>query len=520
MSDDGFVPVDLTHRQRLIVIFGLMTGLMLAALDGTIVATALPTIVGEFGGIDQLSWVVTAYLVASTTSMPLFGKISDLYGRKKVYQSAIVIFLVASVLCGASQSLGQLIAFRALQGVGAGGLMALSFTIVGDIVPPRERGRYTGYLTGTFALASVIGPLIGGFLTDQWSWRWVFYVNVPIGIVAFFVTGIVLRLPVRRTEHSLDIAGSLLLVTSILSCLLATVWASEEFGWASPTTIGLYLLALVAVAAFILQEQRAAEPVLPLRMFERPGFAAAVGVSFLTGVAMFGAIVYLPLYFQSVQGKAAANAGLLLLPLMMSMMAGSLTAGRLTSITGRYKVFPIVGTLVAALGLYAMSTMDPTTPRVVSSLWMILFGAGIGIAMPVLTLAVQNTVEMRDLGAGTASVNFFRTLGGTLGVAAFGTLLNRQLVSNLADGLVGLEVPSGVAPESLARSPKVIAELAEPLKSAIRFALSDAITAIFFAAVFVMLAGFVVSLFMREVELGQTLVDQSESDPPVVSEQT
>ncbi|CAE7279206.1 yusP, partial [Symbiodinium sp. KB8] len=275
-----------------------MTGLLLAALDQTIVSTALPTIVGDFGGIEHLSWVVTAYLLGSTTSMPLYGKISDLYGRKRVYQTAIVIFVVASALCGLAQSMGQLIAFRALQGLGAGGLMSLTFTIIGDIVSPRERGRYTGYLTGVFALV----------------------------------------------EHRLDLVGSGALVVSVLSLLLATVWASEDYGWGSPVTVGLYTVAAVAAIWFVWWERRASEPVLPLRMFSRPGFTSCIVVSGLAGAAMFGAIVYLPLFFQGVQGKQATNAGLLLLPLMLAMMLTSLVVGRLTTRTGHYKAFPVAGT--------------------------------------------------------------------------------------------------------------------------------------------------------------------------------
>ena len=409
----------LTHRQILVVFSGLMLGMFLAALDQTIVATALPTIVGDLGGLNHLSWVVTAYLLTSTASTPLYGKISDLYGRKIMFQTAIVLFLIGSALSGLSQNMGQLIGFRAVQGLGAGGLMAMALAIIGDIVPPRERGRYTGYLTGTFALASVLGPLIGGVLTDHFSWRWVFYVNIPIGIVALFVTGVVLRLPFRRAEHRLDFTGSGLLVLSVVALLLATVWASVEFGWGSPVTVGLYALSIAAAAVFIWWERRVAEPVIPLRMFIRPGFSSSVAMSFLAGAAMFGAIVYLPLFFQGVQGQQATNAGLLLLPLMLALMVASLVVGRLTTRTGRYKIFPIIGTIVAAGGLWLLSTMGPATGRIASSMWMVVLGLGVGATMSVLTIAVQNAVEMRDLGAGTASVNFFRTLGSTIGVAVF-----------------------------------------------------------------------------------------------------
>lgn len=504
--------LELSHRERLVIISGLMTGLLLAALDQTIVSTALPTIVGEFGGIDHLSWVVTAYLLASTASMPLYGKISDLYGRKKVYQSAIVIFLVASALCGLSQTLTQLIAFRALQGIGGGGLMSLTFTIVGDIVPPRERGRYTGYLSGTFAFASVIGPLVGGFLTDSFSWRWVFYVNLPLGIAALVVTGIVLRLPFHRARHDLDLAGAALLVTSVTACLLATVWASGEHGWGAPLTVGLYTASMVGAVSFVWWERRVDEPVLPPRMFERPGFTPAVAIAFLSGAAMFGAMVFLPVFLQGVQGSAATNAGLLLLPLMMAMMLSSLVTGKLTTRSGRYRIYPIIGTTFAAAGLGLLSTMGPDTPRSTSAAWMIVLGAGIGTALPVLTLTVQNTVETRDLGAGTASVNFFRTLGGTLGIAVFGTLLSHQLAVGLENRLAGIELPAGATVDTLAQSPTAIAALPDPLREAVTHALSDAIATVFLVAAFVMLAAIATSFTLRELTLRSRGSDPAEID--------
>jgi EmrB/QacA subfamily drug resistance transporter len=497
---------ELSHRERTIIIVGLMTGLLLAALDQTIVSTALPTIVGEFGGIDHLSWVVTAYLLGSTASMPLWGKVSDLYGRKRIYQSAIVLFLVASALCGAAQSMGQLIGFRFLQGVGGGGLMSLTFTIVGDIVPPRERGRYTGYLTGTFALASVLGPLVGGFLTDHLSWRWVFYVNLPIGIVALVVTSKVLRIPFRRVPHRLDLVGAGILVGSVTSLLLATVWASNEYGWGSPTTVTLYAAAVLGSAAFVWWEHRAVEPVLPLRMFARTGFSSCVAVSFVAGAAMFGAIVYLPLFFQGVQGRQATNAGLLLLPLMLALMIGSLVVGRLTTRTGRYKIYPVAGTIVATGGLWLMSTMQPDTSRLVSSAWMIILGVGIGATLPVLTIAVQNTVELRDLGSGTASVNFFRTLGSTIGVAVFGAVLTRQLDDAITAGLVGVELPDGITTDTLTQDPRALGALTEPLRSIAIGGLSDAITTVFAVAAGVMVIGAVAAVTIRELPLRDTAV--------------
>ena len=506
MTSTDVAAGELSHRERTIIIVGLMTGLLLAALDQTIVSTALPTIVGEFGGIDHLSWVVTAYLVGSTASMPLWGKVSDLYGRKRIYQSAIVLFLVASALCGAAQSMGQLIGFRFLQGVGGGGLMSLTFTIVGDIVPPRERGRYTGYLTGTFALASVLGPLVGGFLTDHLSWRWVFYVNLPIGIVALVVTSKVLRIPFRRVPHRLDLVGAGILVGSVTSLLLATVWASNEYGWGSPTTVTLYAAAVLGSAAFVWWEHRAVEPVLPLRMFARTGFSSCVAVSFVAGAAMFGAIVYLPLFFQGVQGRQATNAGLLLLPLMLALMIGSLVVGRLTTRNGRYKIYPVAGTIVATGGLWLMSTMQPDTSRLVSSAWMIILGVGIGATLPVLTIAVQNTVELRDLGSGTASVNFFRTLGSTIGVAVFGAVLTRQLDDAITAGLVGVELPDGITTDALTQDPRALGALTEPLRSIAIGGLSDAITTVFAVAAGVMVIGAVAAVTIRELPLRDTAV--------------
>lgn len=506
--------VSLSHRERLVIIVGLMTGLLLAALDQTIVSTALPTIVGEFGGIDQLSWVVTAYLLASTASMPLYGKVSDLYGRKRVYQVAIVVFIAASALCGVAQSMGQLVAFRAVQGIGAGGLMSLTFTIVGDLVPPRERGRYTGYLTGTFALASVIGPLAGGFLTDHLSWRWVFYVNLPIGVAAVLITGRVLRLPFVRVARRLDLVGAAILVVSVSALLLATVWASEEHGWGSFVTVALYTVAVVAAIAFVAWERTAAEPVLPLRMFARPGFSSSIAVAAVAGAAMFGTIVYLPLFFQGVQGRQATNAGLLLMPLMTAMMVASLVVGRLTTRTGRYKRYPVIGCSIAAAGLLAMSTMQPATSRLMSAVWMVILGVGIGATLSVLTVAVQNAVELRDLGAGTATVNFFRTLGATVGVAVFGAILTRRLSGGLTERLATVEVPPGVTTATLTENPRAISLLNEPLRSAATGALTDAITTVFVVAAGVIVVGAVIAAAMRELPLR----DLSDLTPPIASE--
>ncbi len=348
----------------MVIMSGLMLGMLLAALDQTIVATALPTIVGDLGGLNHLSWVVTAYLVASTVTTPLYGKFSDIYGRKRTFQFAIVVFLFGSALAGLSQSMIELIAFRGLQGIGAGGLMTLAMTIIGDVVPPRQRGRYQGYMGAVFALASVIGPLLGGFFVDQLSWRWVFYVNIPVGAVALVVTSIVLDLPYTRMVHRIDWAGTVLLVSAVGSILLAVTWGGTQYAWGSPIIIALGVVGAILLVAFVAVERRAAEPVLPLYLFRNRVFAVSTATMFIVGLAMFGGIIYLPLFLQVVGRKSATSAGLLLLPLILGIVFTSILSGRVISRTGRYKAFPVVGMLVMSLGLYLLSTMGPTTTEV------------------------------------------------------------------------------------------------------------------------------------------------------------
>lgn len=484
----------LTNRQLQLVFAGLMSGVLLAALDQTIVATALPTIVGDLGGLAHLSWVVTAYLLASTTSTPLYGKISDLYGRKTVFQAAIVIFLVGSALSGLAQSMGQLIAFRAVQGLGAGGLMALAIAIIGDVVSPRERGRYQGYIGAVFAVASVAGPLLGGFLVDHLSWRWAFYVNLPVGVGALLVTSVALDLPFRRTGHSVDYLGAALLVAGVTCVLLVTVWGGDRYGWDSPTILGLAGTGALLLGAFAVQEQRASEPVLPPRLFRDPVFRVATATLFLIGVAMFGAIVFLPLFLQVVVGASATSSGLLLLPLMAGIVASSVVVGRVISRTGRYRWYPVAGTALMTVAMGLLATMNADTSRTTASWYVALLGVGLGTVMPVMILAVQNAADQRDLGTATSAATFSRSMGGSFGVALFGAILASRLAHQLP----------GVDPEALQASPSQLRALSPAAHQAVVEAVAHSLHVVFLAAIPVALAAFLVVLFLRERPLRES----------------
>ncbi len=485
----------------LLSIGALLLGLLLAALDQTIVATALPTIVSDLGGLDHLSWVVTAYLLASTAATPLWGKLGDQYGRKRLFQLAIVIFLVGSALCGAAQDMPQLIGFRALQGLGGGGLIVLSMAIVGDLVPPRERGRYQGLFGAVFGATSVLGPLLGGLLTEHWSWRWVFYINVPVGIVALAVIAAVLHIPRRATKHVIDYPGTFL-IASVATCLvLVASLGGTTWAWASPQIIGLAVLGAVLLVAFVAVERRAAEPVLPLKLFRVRTFTLSAVISFIVGFAMFGALTYLPTFLQVVHGISPTMSGVHMLPMVAGMLLSSTGSGQIVSRTGRWKVFPVVGTAVTALGLLLLHQLDAYSSTALMSVYFFVFGAGLGLVMQVLVLIVQNAVSYEDLGVATAGATFFRSIGASFGVAVFGAIFAGRLGDELTAAFRDAPLPPGVSPETLEADPRGIAALPPSLRPPALDAYADSITDVFLYAVPFALLGFALAWFLKEDRL-------------------
>lgn len=505
-------PEALSHRQIMVVFSGLMLGMLLAALDQTIVSTALPTIVGDLHGLSHLSWVVTAYLLASTATAPLYGKLSDLYGRKKVFQGAIVLFLAGSALSGLAQSMAQLILFRAVQGLGGGGLIVLAMTIIGDIVSPRERGRYQGYFGAVFGVASVAGPLVGGYLVDGPGWRWVFYVNIPIGAVALVVTSIVLPAARSRARHQIDYAGAVLVMAGVSALLLVTVWGGNTYPWLSHQVLGLFAAGIALLVAFVLQERRASEPIMPLELFRFRVFDVSSAMSFVVGAAMFGAIVYLPTYLQVVHGVSASTSGLLLLPLMGGVLSASILSGQLIARIGRYKVFPVTGTAVITVGMWLLSGLQAGTTYVVASLYMAVVGLGIGMVMQVLVLAAQNGLGYRYLGVSTSLVSFFRSMGGAFGTALLGAVLTSRLSSELVR-----VVPRGVAVHRLATaitgSPAQLDRLPLALHHAAVTAFVHALQGVFLFGVPISAAGFVLSWALPEIRLSKAPVGGTRADP-------
>ncbi|MFE0583083.1 DHA2 family efflux MFS transporter permease subunit [Streptomyces sp. NPDC058874] len=487
-------------REVLVPIGALLLGLLIAALDQTIVSTALPTIVSDLGGMAHLSWVVTAYMLAATAATPLWGKLGDQYGRKKLFQYAIVLFLIGSALCGLAQDMPQLIGFRALQGLGGGGLIVLSMAIVGDIVPPRERGRYQGLFGGVFGATSVLGPLLGGLFVDNLSWRWVFYINLPIGLVALVVIAAALHIPASRAKHTIDYLGTFL-IACVATCLVLVASLGATWGWGSARIIGVAVLGALLLVAFLLVERKAAEPVLPLKLFRIRTFALCSAISFVVGFAMFGAMVYLPTFLQIVQGVSPTMSGVHMLPMVIGMLISSTASGQIVSRTGRWKVFPIAGTAVTALGLLLLHQLQRTSSTWEMSVYFFVFGAGLGLVMQVLVLVVQNAVSYADLGVATSGATFFRSIGASFGVAIFGTVFTNQLDDKLAASLAGVTLPADAGIPQLEADPRAIGALPASLRPRVLDAYATSITDVFLYAVPVVLVAFVLACFLREDKL-------------------
>lgn len=489
------------HPGVLVPIGALLLGMLLAALDQTIVSTALPTIVSDLGGLKHLSWVVTAYLLASTAATPLWGKLGDQYGRKKLFQTAVVIFLIGSALCGIAQNMPQLIAFRAVQGLGGGGLMVLSMAIVGDLVPPRERGRYQGLFGAVFGGTSVLGPLLGGLFTEHLSWRWVFYVNLPVGVVALVVIAAALHIPFRTERHVIDYLGTFLIASGATCLVLVASLGGTTWEWDSPQIIALAVLGVLLAVAFVRVERRAAEPVLPLKLFRLRTFTLSAVISFVVGFAMFGAMTYLPTFLQVVQGVSPTLSGVHLLPMVLGLLLASTVAGQIVSRTGRWKVFPILGGAVTTLGLILLHQLDENSSTAEMSVYFFVFGTGLGLVMQILVLIVQNAVSYEDLGVATSGATFFRSIGASFGVAVFGTIFANRLGHKLGDALAGQQLPPAVGPSTLESDPRVIDRLPPALRPSVLNAYASAITDVFLYAAPVALLAFVLAWFLREDRL-------------------
>jgi EmrB/QacA subfamily drug resistance transporter len=487
-------------RRRVRLIFGaLLLVLLLAALDQTIVSTALPTIVGDLGGLDHLSWVVTAYLLTATVSGPLYGKLGDLFGRKIVLQVAITIFLVGSALCGLSQSMGQLIGFRAVQGLGAGGLIVVTLAVVGDIIPPRERGRYQGYFGAVFGLATIIGPLLGGFFVDNLSWRWIFYVNLPVGIVALAVIAVAFRAPTVHRRHTMDYLGAALLAGTLTSIVLFTSLGGTTWAWSSPQIIGLMILSVVLLPAFVYVECKAEEPILPLSLFRNRTFATTSAVGFIVGFALFGAVTFLPLYLQVTKGSSPTRSGLELTPLMGGLLVTSILSGNLITRWGRYRPFPIVGTAVMAVGLYLLSLLDAGTPTWHALAAGVVLGLGLGGVMQVLVLAVQNAVDPRQMGVATSGSTLFRQIGGSIGVSIFGAIFANRL---------HVEIASRFPPQEhlpKAGNPAAIRALPPAARSIFEDAFAAALHPVFLMAAAVSLLAFALTWLIPALPLRESI---------------
>ncbi|MDA2895299.1 MDR family MFS transporter [Mycolicibacterium sp. BiH015] len=489
-------PAPVSAQRRNVIFVAVVLGMLLAALDQTIVATALPTVVADLGGAGHQSWVVTSYLLASTIATAIVGKLGDLFGRKAIFAAAVLFFLVGSVLCGIASSMEMLVAARALQGIGGGALMVTAAALIGEVIPLRDRGRYQGALGAVFGVTTVIGPLLGGYFTDHLTWRWAFWINVPIGIVVLVVALATIPALGQRGKPVIDYAGIVLIGLGASGLTLATSWGGSTYAWSSPVIIGLFVGSAIALAAFVRVELRAEEPVLPIRLFASPVFTVCCVLSFIVGFAMLGALTFLPTFMQFVDGVSATESGLRTLPMVGGLLLTSMGSGVLVSRTGRYKIFPVVGTAVMTLGFVLLSQMDATTPVLQQSAYLFILGTGIGMCMQVLVLIVQSTASFSDLGVATSGVTFFRTIGSSFGAAIFGSLFANFLDSRIAGALA-----AGGAPPAAAQSPQVLHQLPDAAAAPIVEAYSDSLGLVFLCAAPVAMIGFLVALTLKEVPL-------------------
>jgi EmrB/QacA subfamily drug resistance transporter len=502
-------PQYLSHKQILVVLGGLMAGMFLAALDQSIVGTALPQIVSEFNSLDKLSWVVTAYLLTSTASTPLWGKISDLYGRRPLFMAAIITFLAGSVLSALAQNIEELIGFRAVQGLGAGGLMALAFATIGDVIPPRERGKYMGYFGAVFGLSSVAGPLLGGLLTDGPGWRWIFWINLPIGLVALGIVAAVLRLPHVKRSHKIDYAGAAVITGAVTTLLLAISWSGPTNGWGAGMTIGLLVAAAVLAVAFVFVELKVSEPIIPMDLFKGRIFSGYAGYAFLLGFAMFGALIFLPLYLQAVKGLSPTRSGLALLPMIVGIFSASIPSGQLMSKTGRYKVYPIISAVLVGGAMVLLSTLGMTTPYWHLAIYMFVMGAGLGLSMQITVTAAQNSVPRQHMGSATSTMTFFRSMGGAIGTAVYGAVLTSRLKDHLTDIVPNATQAMVDGLAKAANSVEALHQLQEPMKGWALHGLVDAMDDVFLVS----LPFLVIALIIAVITPEQRLAGRSDGEP-------